>query len=129
MITSYLMFLHISVILFTGRAYMPPATPPAMHTLCYTCPIPPATHAQCHAHPCHTCPPAMHTPKYACPSPLQCICPAMYVPLPCMTSCFPTPTMHTTCQTCPCHAHPCHERPTAILASPSVLAPKPCMPS
>ena len=57
------MFLHLSVILSTGGACMPPhrACPPAMHAS-LPC-TPPATHAPCHAHPL-----AMHPPCNACPS-------------------------------------------------------------
>ena len=90
------MFLHLSVILSTGRRACaprtlpamqtsPPAThaPPVMHAPCHTCPLshlPPATHLPpphtppCHAGPWHACPmpctpPAMQAPCHACPLP------------------------------------------------------------
>ena len=74
------MFLHVSVILFTRgdvhgmyaplpRAPLPHMhpvmhAPPAIHDPCYTCPPSPVTHA-----PCHTCPPPCTPPWQHGPPP------------------------------------------------------------
>ena len=76
------MFLHVSVILFTGGACV--HTPPAMHTP-LPC-MPPAMHAPCHA-PLPHMPPAMHAPCHTLP-------PTMHGPLPCKPPAMP-PLPHT----------------------------------
>ena len=106
------MFLHLSVILFTG-GHMCHARPPAMHSPCHASPLPhmpppsctlpcPLPHMPPTTHPlhvpCHACPPlphmppAMHAPYHTCP-------PAMHVTLSCMPP--PPPCMpHNDITTC-----------------------------
>ena len=100
------MFLHVSVILFTGERACMPCTP-------LPCMLPSAIHAPL----CHTCPlPCMPPPTthpLPCMPPLPHVPPAMHTPA--------TPAMHAPLQPHipPCHAQPPPHMPPAMYATPT----------